>query len=124
MGISLTVSSDDYSQREIDDITRAIRTSLLREGGIGAEPVEHPSESGTRGGDIEVGKLLLTFFSSGAAAALCGVLKAYLDRAPAKKLGITLDREDGATFVISAENLETAEFNHTISLAEKFLEAG
>jgi hypothetical protein len=78
---SLSISGD-FDPATLAELTERISADLNRGDEVSAAPVTRPGVRGERGaGDVALGgQLVLTFLTSGAAAALFAVLKEWLSR--------------------------------------------
>jgi hypothetical protein len=81
---------------------------LWRLRGINVVPLVRREQEGERGGEgAELGQFLIAFHTGGAATALIGCLRSYVERDPT--FSATVSRADGATFEISAKSLGEAQ---------------
>ena len=119
MDVTLSISSDDLSDDDLQALTRSLCMTLNSETDVQAEIVEPAGGQGTRGVEIVVG-LIALFITSGSAVAALNVLKSYFERNSSFKVELT--RQDGETLKIEAQNLNSRQMNQTLERANEFLE--
>jgi hypothetical protein len=119
MDLTLQVSCPSLSDEEMHVLTGELAQTVSSETGISAQIPEQQATPGAKGDAINIGTLILTFFSSGAAVALIGVLKSYFDRA--SNLTIDIKRPDGTQFNISAENMKPEQIENTVARLKNLL---
>lgn len=102
-------------------MSREVSTTLNREIDVQATLPAGPSTPGSRGEPITAGMVLMTFLSSGTAAALIHTLRSFFDRD--RTLEIEIDRGDGKAFRLTGENVSAAQIDRTIDLAREFLDS-
>ena len=76
---------------------------------------------GNKGDLVQLGQIILTFLTSGAAVALIEVLKAYFARSAS--IEMEFEREDGRKMRIRAENIEPDQIDSTRTIAKEFFES-
>ena len=119
MDVTLSISSDDLSDNDLQALTRSLCMTLNSETDVQAEIVEQAGGQGTRGVEMVVG-LIALFITSGSAVAALNVLKSYFERNSSFKVELT--RQDGETLKIEAQNLNSRQMNQTVERAVEFLE--
>jgi hypothetical protein len=120
MAVNLTLSSKELDNEDIQELTTDLCQTIVKETDIDAKIPEGPSQAGVRGEPITLGLLALTFLGGGSAVALFNVFKSYFDRESSLKLD--LQREDGTTLTINAQNMKPEQIEDTLTKFEKFLE--
>jgi hypothetical protein len=121
MNVTLSMVSEDLHPEDLQDLSLDLCRSLSAEAGVDAEPLEAAAIGATRGDPITIGVLALTFMTSGAAAALLNVLKAYFERS--SSVTMELARPDGVKLTVKSGDLRGGQLERTLSLAHQFLEA-
>ena len=119
MDVTLSISSDDLSDDDLQALTRSFCVTLNNETDVKAELVEQAGDPGTKGVDLVVGLIALVFTSGSAVAAL-NVLKSYFERNSSLKVQLT--RQDGETLKIEAQNLNSRQMNQTLERLVEFSE--
>lgn len=119
MTLTLSLSSGELNDEDIQELTTDLCKTIINETDINAELVEGPTQKGNRGEPITLGLIALTFMSSGAAVALFNVLKSYLDRESSLIFGI--QREDGTKLGIKMKNMQPEQVKATLSEVKIFL---
>jgi len=118
MTVRLTIQSETVSPERLQEMTLDFRQTLTRETGILATVPQESVEPGARGDPITIGALILTFLTSGAAVALCEVVKAFFERN--STLTIEFEREDGRKLKINSENFQADQVERTLSTVKGF----
>lgn len=121
MSCALSLVSNDLHPEDLHDLSLDLRDDLAA-AGVEAEPVAEKAP-GTRGDLMAIGSLALTLVTSGTAAALLNVVRAYFDRGASAPVVVELTRPDGAKLTVQAGSLRGAEFERTLALANQFLGA-
>jgi len=120
---TLSVGSSRLADEDLHSLAQDLCASLNRETPVRAAWPEQAPAPGARGEPITLATLLLTFMSSGAAVALCEVLRSYFERDAS--LAIKLTREDGRSIELHTENLSAGQVERTLDVLETFVaEAG
>jgi hypothetical protein len=119
MNVTLSLTSDELGEESLHGLCRDLCLSLSRETEVQAKLAEGPAISGVRGEPITLGVILVTFLASPVAAAMFNVLKAFFERDAS--LEVELQREDGETLKIGAQNLGSNQLQQSITLAQEFL---
>jgi len=109
MEFKLELTSAANSDSEVQAITRDLCKTLNQQNEIKAKIAESEAGPGEKGDAFTLGTLLLTFLTSGAAAAIFKVLKAYMQRN--KKLIVRISDSAGRTVEVNAENLTLDQFD-------------
>jgi hypothetical protein len=119
MAIALFLSSNELDDEKIQGLTLDLCKTLERETDVTATLAEGSSLPGTKGEPIILATIILSFITSGAAAAMFNVFKSYFDRN--STLEMEFQRKDGKNFRIKAQNLSPKQFDHTMQQAKEFL---
>ncbi len=119
MGMTLSIDAPTLDNEDLQILTRDLCATLQRETDLIAELPEGEAASGTKGDPITIGTIILAVVTSGVAAKLVDVLRAYFERH--SKLEIKFERADGKNFSIKADNLAQANLQQTMTLARDFL---
>jgi hypothetical protein len=119
MTIALSLSSNELDDEKIQGLALDLCKTLERETDVVAKLAEGSSLPGTKGEPIILATIILSFITSGAAAAMFNVFKSYFDRN--STLDMELQRKDGRKFRIQAQNVSPKQFDHTIKQAKEFL---
>ncbi len=119
MGVTLSINAPALDREDLQALTRDLCTTLQRETDLEAKLPERVGGHGVKGDPITIGTIVLAFVTSGAAAKLFEVLRAYLERN--SKIEIDIERDDGEKMSIKAENLATGSIEKTIDFARQFL---
>jgi hypothetical protein len=122
MDCALSLVSNDLHPEDLHDLSLDLRDDLAV-AGVEAEPVEEKAPRAARGDLMTIGSLALTLVTSGTAAALLNVVRAYFDRSASAPVVVELTRPDGAKLTVQAGSLRGAEFERTLLLANQFLGA-
>jgi hypothetical protein len=114
MSVTLNLSCEDMDAEDLQDLTREMVQSIADETDLDPKLPEESVEAGQRGGGLELGQIVLTFISSGAAVALINVLKSYADR----RSGMTarVKTPEGVEIELELDNLDPAKAQETIAL--------
>jgi hypothetical protein len=121
MDLTLSMRADDLDPEDLQQLSLDLCRSLIDGAGVDAAPIEAAADGGTRGDPITLGALAITFLTSGTAVALLNVLKSYFDRSAA--VSVELARADGAKLTLKADSLRSGQFQQTLAMAHRFLEA-
>jgi len=119
MSVMLSIVCDELEAEDLHALTVDLVKTLKEETDLVTSLAETPGEPGQRGMDVLLGQIILTAFSSGAVVALFNILKTYFERKSTLKVNI--QRGDGKSFEIRAENLTKGQINETIRIASDFL---
>jgi hypothetical protein len=119
MGVTLSINAPALDRADLQALTRDLCTTLQRETDLEAKLPEREGGHGLKGDPITIGTIVLALVTSGAAAKLFEVLRAYFERN--SKMEIDFERDDGKKISIKAENLATGSIEETIDLARQFL---
>jgi len=119
MSVTLSIACDELEAEDLHVLTVELVKTLKQETDLVTSLAETPGEPGQRGMDVLLGQIILTAFSSGAVVALFNILKTYFERKSTLKVNI--QRGDGKSFEIRAENLTKGQINETIRIASDFL---
>jgi len=119
MSVTLSIVCDELGAEDLHALTVDFGKTLKQETNVTISPAQGPAKPGSRGIDIQVGQIILTAFTSGAVVALFNVLKTYFERK--STLRVKIQRGDGKSFEIGAENLRRDQINETIRVASDFL---
>jgi hypothetical protein len=103
----------------LPSLTSNLCITLIREADVTAILAEESVSGGTRGVDIPLGTIIITFLSSGSAIALFNVLRSYFDRD--SSLEMELEREDGRRLRINAQNVRPTQMNQALEQISTFL---
>ena len=119
MSVTLSIMCDDLEAEDLHAITVELGKTLNEETDLATSLAETRGKPGQRGIDVSLGQIILTAFSSGAVVALFNIMKTYFERKSTLKFNI--QRGDGKSFEIRAENLTKGQINETIRIASDFL---
>src|SRR5262245_18377623 len=121
MPITLSLSSADLDEEDMQELTRQLCRDLTGEDGIAAAPAAEPSEAGAKG-DLElIGQILIKALGADAAiAALVGVLKAYVQRKPS--LQFEFQNKGGDKLKIKADDLRADDMMKLVQTIKKAVE--
>ncbi|WP_449243813.1 effector-associated constant component EACC1 [Desulfobacca acetoxidans] len=119
MNIILRITSKDLDAEDLQEVTNSLSMTLRDDTDIAVNLPEEAASPGAKGDPVTLGTLILTALTSGTVVALFNVLKSYFDRG--HSLEIELHRSDGKTIKIKAENLQKAQIDSTIKIAQDFL---
>ncbi len=120
MEVQVSLTSDRVDSSDLQDLTRDLCAALNDNTNVSAALAEGPPVPNSRGEPITLGVIALAFVTSGAAAALFEVFKAYFERNT--ELEVTLKRDDGGEMVVRAENVRSGQIDQTLDMARAFLE--
>jgi hypothetical protein len=121
MPITLSLSSVDLDEEDMQDLTRQLRRDLTDEAGIAAALVAEPSEAGAKGDFELIGQILIKALGAGGAiAALVGVLKAYVQRKPS--LQFEFQMKGGEKLKIKADDLRADDLTKLVQTIKKAVE--
>src|SRR5688572_8146346 len=116
--LQLTMQSSARSER-LADLARDLTSDLQRQRMLQVNATTRPAAPGERAVDISlIGQIVLTFLSAGAAQALIGCLKAYIDRD--RSLRFQLKRPDGTELHLEGKHFEPAAIDETLRALERF----
>jgi len=102
------------------DMSRDLLADLRRQPGVDAEQATRALEQGERSAEVPLlGQIVLTFLSAGAATALFGCLKAYIERD--RHLKIRFRRPDGAELELDGTHFDARAINESVQVLERFL---
>ena len=116
--VILNISSDALDDNDLQSLTSNLCTTLSRETDVTATLAEESVSDGTRGAEIILGTLIITFLSSGSAVALFNVLRSYFDRD--SSLEMSLERGDGKKLKIKTHNFSSDQINETFEHVREF----
>ena len=120
MDTTLILGAGDLEGQELQALTRELAANLNRETDARAILPEGAGPLGARGDAALIGQIVLTVMSTGTAAALLGVLKAFFERRPS--LRVAIRRPDGSELEITASGLERQRLDQTVVMAREFLQ--
>src|SRR5262245_28658056 len=121
MPITLSLSSVDFDDEALQELTRQLCRDLSDEADIAASPATEPSEAGAKGDFEIIGQILIKAVGAGGAiAALVGVLNAYLQRNPS--LQFEFQKKGGDKLKIKAEDLRADDMTRLVQTIEKAVE--
>ncbi len=114
MAITLNIVNNlALDDEDLYDLTDDLRQMIDDETDISPQLVTREGQQGTKSADvITLGMIILTFFSSGTAVALCEVLKAYFSREPS--LELEFKDETGLEVKVNAKNIELTEIQQLL----------
>lgn len=118
MNVSLSLTSDELDEERLHGLCQDLCLSLSRETEVEAKLAKGPTIGGARGEPITLGVIVVTFLASPVAAAMFNVLKAFFERDAS--LEVELQRDDGETLKIGAQNLSSDQLQQSITLAHEF----
>ena len=122
MSLRLSLVSADLEAADLQALTRDFCNTANQEDGLSVELAHETAAPGTRSPALlQVGKLALTFLSSGAAVALINVCKSYFERN--SSLELSFEREDGKKISIKAQNLRSDQIDKTLETMREFFGA-
>jgi hypothetical protein len=119
MDVMLNISSNTLDDDHLQSLTSDLCTTLSREADVTATLAEESVSGGTRGVEITLGTIIITFLSSGSAIALFNVLRSYFDRD--SSLEMELEREDGRRLRINAQNVRPTQMDQALEQISMFL---
>jgi hypothetical protein len=120
MAIRLSISSEEFSDEDVQEFTNDLCHTIMRETNIDAKIMESPPQKGAKGEPITLGLLALTFIGGKGVIALFNVIKSYFERV--SSLTLELQREDGSKLKINAQNMKSEQIKATLNELEKFIE--
>jgi hypothetical protein len=121
MPITLSLSSVDLDEEDMQGLTRQLCRDLTDEAGIAATPATEPSEAGAKGDFELIGQILIKALGAGGAiAALVGVLKAYVQRKPS--LQFEFQMKGGEKLKIKADDLRADDMTKLVQTIKKAVE--
>jgi len=121
MPITLSLSSVDLDEEDLQELTRQLCRDLTDEAGIAAAPATEPSEAGAKGDFELIGQILIKAVGAGGAiAALVGVLKAYVQRKPS--LQFEFQMKGGEKLKIRADDLRADDMTKLVQTIKKAVE--
>jgi len=121
MPITLSLSSVDLDEEDMQELTRQLCRDLGDEAGIAAALGAEPSEAGTKGDFEPIGQILIKALGAGGAiAALVGVLKAYVQRKPS--LQFEFQKKGGDKLKIKADDLRADDMTKLVQTIKKAVE--
>lgn len=113
MNLTLNLSSTELDNEDLQTLTRQLCDSIADETKIRAEIPSQESKPNARG-DLPVwAEIVLTFFGSGGAVALFGILQAYFDRHSSFTIKAT--KADGTSMEITAQNIKLEQIQVLLS---------
>lgn len=86
MTVSLTISSEELGDEDVQEITNDLCHAIIKETKIDAKIMEGPPQMGAKGEPITLGLLALTFIGGKGVIALFSVIKSYFERESSLKL--------------------------------------
>jgi hypothetical protein len=111
--IYLTLQSDRRSEA-LQDLTRDLVRDLRSVDDLDAVTVTRSPQPGEKPVDVALlGQIVLTFLSGGAATALIGCLKGYIDRD--RSLRVRFKSKDGTELELEGRHFEAASVDETIN---------
>ena len=119
MSVLMQISSASLADDDLDALTRQLSQTIARETEIDPALAEGNSQPGEKGELVTIGAIVLTFLSSGAAVALCDVLKTYIARE--SSLEFALKSADGTEVSLSATNISDERIEETIIELQKIV---
>jgi hypothetical protein len=121
MPITLSLSSVDLDEEDMQELTRQLCRDLTDEAGIVAALGAEPSEAGAKGDFELIGQILIKAVGAGGAiAALVGVLKAYVQRKPS--LQFEFQTNGGEKLKIMADDLRADDLTKLVQTIKKAVE--
>lgn len=103
MTILVDLSSDTQAPDDLQTTASLMARALRNAGAVTAKPAAFRPESGTRGGALAIGALVLDILDNSAVAAVIEVIGAYLTRDKTMKVKMTL--ADGTVLEVDSKNL-------------------
>lgn len=121
MRVTLSLTSSELVEDQIQQLTREICTSINKEvSGAEATLAEGPGSTGTKGDQVSIGTVLVTLIGSGGlVVTLINVLRAYVDRS--RRIKIKIKSEQGNEIEIDATNLSPTQIGETTKMINKLL---
>jgi hypothetical protein len=121
MPITLSLSSVDLDEEDMQELTRQLCRDLTDEAGIAVALGAEPSEAGAKGDFELIGQILIKAVGAGGAiAALVGVLKAYVQRKPS--LQFEFQMKGGDKLKIKADDLRADDMTKLVQTIKKAVE--
>ena len=121
MPITLSLSSVDLDEEDMQELTRQLCRDLEDEAGIAAALGTEPSEAGAKGDFEIIGQILIKALGAGGAiATLVGVLKAYVQRKPS--LQFEFQKKGGEKLKIKADDLRADDMTKLVQTIKKAVE--
>jgi Effector Associated Constant Component 1 len=121
MPITLSLSSVDLDDEDLQELTRQLCRDLGDEAGIAASPAMESAEVGAKGDFEIIGQILIKAVGAGGAiAALVGVLKAYVQRRPS--LQFEFQKKGGEKLKIRADDLRADDMTRLVQTIKKAVE--
>lgn len=121
MPITLSLSSVDLDDENLQELTRQLCRDLSDEAGVAASPATESTEAGVKGDFEIIGQILIKAVGAGGAiAALVGVLKAYVQRKPS--LQFEFQRKGGDKLKIRADDLRADDMTKLVQTIKKAIE--
>jgi hypothetical protein len=121
MPITLSLSSVDLDDEDLQELTRQLCRDLGDEAGIAASPTMESAEVGAKGDFEIIGQILIKAVGAGGAiAALVGVLKAYVQRKPS--LQFEFQKKGGEKLKIRADDLRADDMTRLVQTIKKAVE--
>jgi Effector Associated Constant Component 1 len=121
MPITLSLSSVDLDEEDMQELTRQLCRDLTDEAGIAAALGAEPSEAGAKGDFEIIGQILIKALGAGGAiATLVGVLKAYVQRKPS--LQFEFQMKGGDKLKIKADDLRADDMTKLVQTIKKAVE--
>lgn len=122
MDITLSLSSDDLSGEDLQQLTRQMCGDLRDEAGIDASLATKEAGAGTKSGEMElIGKILFAVVGAGGPlVALISVLKIYVQRKPS--LQFEIQKKGGDKVKIKADDLKDNDMTRLVQTIKKAVE--
>jgi hypothetical protein len=121
MPITLSLSSVDIDDEDLQELTRQLCRDLGDEAGVAASPATESTEAGAKGDFEIIGQILIKAVGAGGAiAALVGVLKAYVQRKPS--LQFEFQKNNGDKLKIKADDLRADDMTKLVQTIKKAVE--
>lgn len=116
MNATLTLTSDDLDDDDIQALTRDLANTINRESDeVSASLPEGPARAGMRGDPVTVGTIILTLIGAGGVAVkLVEVLKSYVERP--NHLKVTVKNGRGESVEIDGSNLSRQQLDGVIKI--------
>ncbi len=122
MEATLSIIGEELSAEDRKDLSIEMKRLINDETDLEAEIPEAQGKPGDKG-DIPLwGQIVLTAFTSGAVAALIGVLRSYVDRK--RSIVFDIQRKDGEKLTLNAQNLADDQVDQTLKMAQSFIREG
>ncbi len=119
MDVNLSIASDRLSDVDLQALTRDLCNTLTQAANVDARLAEEQAGGVTKGAEVILGTIVISFLTGGAAVALCTVFRAYFERD--SRLEMEMEGEGGKKFKISAQNVSQRQINQTLEQVRKFL---